>query len=120
MVTLAESGYSPPAPTPADVRHTFAVVVAEALRSAGTVVCEPVDRFRLETPTDTVAAVTGLLLRHRGRLGPTLVGDGTTVLSGTVPSAEVDAVRAGLPTAAHGFAVLESWLDHHAPVRGQT
>lgn len=117
VVTVVESGYTPPAPTPADVRHTFAVVVGEALRAAGTVVCEPVDRFRLETPTATVAGVTGLLLRHGGRADATLVRDATTVISGTVPSVEVDAVRAGLPTVAHGLAVLESSLDHHAPVR---
>ncbi len=116
VVTLDESGYSPPSPTPADVRHTFAVVLGEALRVAGTVVCEPVDRFRLETPAGTVTATTGLLLRHRGRLGATAVTDGTAVLSGTVPTVEVDAVRAGLPTAAHGLAVLESSLAHYAPV----
>ena len=51
-----------------------------------------------------------------GRPDATTVRGATTVLSGTVPSVEVDAVRAGLPTAAHGLAVLESWLDHHAPV----
>ena len=117
VLTLVESGYTPPAPTPADVRRTFAVVVSEALRVAGTVVCEPVDRFRLETPTATLAGVTGLLLRHRGRADATLVRGATTVLRGTLPSVEVDAVRARLPTAAHGLAVLESSLDHYAPAR---
>ncbi len=42
-------------------------------------------------------------------------GRWVTVLTGTVPSVEVDAVRTALPTAAHGLAVLESALDHHAP-----
>ncbi len=32
VVTLVESGYIPPAPTPAVVRHTTAIVVAEALQ----------------------------------------------------------------------------------------
>lgn len=100
------------------MRHTFAVVVSEAVRAAGTVVCEPVDRFNLETPTVSASVVTGLLLRHRGRLGDTALRGGTTVLTGTIPSAAVDALRTGLPTAAHGLAVLESALDHHAPVRG--
>ncbi|HEY0237219.1 MAG TPA: translation factor GTPase family protein [Friedmanniella sp.] len=119
-VTLTESGYPPAGPAPADVRHTLVVVVTEALRAAGTVVCEPVDRFRLEAPTESVAGVTGLLMRHRGRPEATQVRGGTTVLSGTLPSAEVDAVRLGLPTAAHGLAVLESTLDHHAPAPAVT
>jgi ribosomal protection tetracycline resistance protein len=118
VVTLVESGYPPAGPAPADVRHTFVTVVREALRVAGTVVCEPVDRFRLETPAETVASVTGLLARHRGLPETTLLRGGTAVLTGTVPSAEVDSVRVALPTAAHGLAVLESALDHYAPVHG--
>jgi ribosomal protection tetracycline resistance protein len=115
VVTLTESGYPPAGPSPADVRHTFVTVVRAALQAAGTVVCEPVDRFRVETPTETVAAVTALLVRHRGLPDASRVRGGTAVLVGTIPSGEVDAVRAGLPTAAHGLAVLESALDHHAP-----
>jgi hypothetical protein len=49
-VTVTESGYSPAGPPAADVRHTTALVVAAAVRAAGTVVCEPVDRIRVEFP----------------------------------------------------------------------
>lgn len=117
-VTIVESGYPPAGPTPADVRHTTAEVVAEALRRAGTVVCEPFDRFRLEVPDDTLSAAMSLLARHRGV--PTAVptsADGVTVLTGTIPTAEVETVRGGLSSAAHGEAVLETELQDHRPIR---
>ena len=119
LVTLAESDYPSGGPSAADVRLTFVEVVREALVHAGTVVCEPVDRFRLEVPTASVTAAGSLLARHRGRLGGTHVDGPTTVLTGLVPTIEVDAVRRGLPTAAHGLAVLESAFDHHAPSAAQ-
>ena len=68
--------------------------------------------------TDAVSAVLGLLLQHRAVPASSAVQGATTVLGGELPSVEVDAVRTALPTAAHGFAVLESWFDHHAPLRG--
>ena len=120
LVTLTESDYPSGGPSAVDVRLTFVEVVREALARGGTVVCEPVDRFRLEAPTATVVGVSALLARHRGILGGAELQGAATVLTGTIPTAEVDAVRRGLPTAAHGLAVLESVLDHHAPAPGVT
>jgi len=116
-VTVIESGYPPAGPAPADVRHTTVEVVAEALRRAGTVVCEPVDRFQLEVPYETLPAVLGLLARHRGVPTAPTSADRVSALTGSVPTAEVDAIRAGLPSAAHGEAVLETELESYRPVR---
>lgn len=113
QVTVTDSGYQPPGPSPAEVRHTTAVVVAEALSRSGTVVCEPVDWFRVETPDDTVSNVLGLLARHRAVSEAPRPADGVTVLAGTVPTTDVDAIRVGLATAAHGEAVLESEFHHY-------
>lgn len=114
-VVVTASGYQPPGPSPADVRRTTAVVVAEALARAGTVVCEPVDRFRLEMPEDTLTDVLGLLARHRAVPDAPRTAHGVTVVTGTIPTADIAAVRRRLPAAAHGEAVLESVLDHHRP-----
>lgn len=116
-VTVAESGYPPAGPAPADVRRTTAEVVTEALRRAGTVVCEPVERFRLEVPDETLSAVLSLLARHRGVPDAPTSADGVSGLTGSVPTVEVDAIRAGLPSAAHGEAVLETELEDYRPVR---
>ncbi len=115
-ITVTDSGYPPAGPSAADVRNTLAVVVAEALQRAGTVVCEPIDRFRVETPDHTMTNVFGLLARHRAVSDTPHSTDGVTIIGGTIPTAEVDAVRARLATAAHGEAVLESALDHHTPL----
>ena len=37
-----------------DFRHLTPLVLVDALRRAGTAVCEPVHAFRLEIPADTV------------------------------------------------------------------
>lgn len=113
-VTVTDSGYPPAGPTPSDVRRTTTQVVTDALRRAATVVCEPVDAFRVETTDDTTSSVVNLLARHHALPDPPQTADGITVITGTVPTAEVDAVRAGLSAAAHGQAVMESTLHHHA------
>jgi ribosomal protection tetracycline resistance protein len=65
VVTLTASAYTSPGTTAADVRRLTARVVATALQRAGTVVCEPVHRFRLEVPADTLAAVLRVLAQRR-------------------------------------------------------
>jgi ribosomal protection tetracycline resistance protein len=76
-VVMTHSGYAPRqshmhqkfnkamSSTGADFRGLAPRVLAAAVRRAGTVVCEPVHRFVVELPDDTVGAVTSLV----GRLG---------------------------------------------------
>jgi ribosomal protection tetracycline resistance protein len=117
-VTVTESGYIPPGPAPADVRHTTALMVAAAVRRAGTVACEPVDRFRVEAPTETVSTVLSLIGRHRGIPDAPQTNETVAVITGTIPTAAVDKVRRGLHAATHGEGLLESSFDHHTPIRG--
>lgn len=117
-VTVTESGYIPPGPSPAHVRRTTAAVVAGAVRHAGTVVCEPVDRFRVEAPAETVSTVLNLIGRHRGTPDVPQTTGTIAVLTGTLPTAAVDAVRRGLHSATHGEGLFESIFDHHTPARG--
>ncbi|TDC76436.1 elongation factor G [Streptomyces hainanensis] len=116
-ITVTDSGYQPPGPRAAEVRRTTYLVVREALRRSGTVVCEPVDRFVLEAPADELSTVLALLGRH-GAVpeAPRTIGP-VAVITGTLRKAEVNAVRAGLHGAAHGEGVLESTPDHYQPVR---
>jgi ribosomal protection tetracycline resistance protein len=117
-VTITEVGFIPPGPPAGHVRHTTGLVVAEAIRRAGTVVCEPVDRFRLETPADALSGTLGLLGRHRAIPGTPLIKDALAEITGTIPTAELDAVRRQLHSATHGEGLLESRLDHYVPQRG--
>jgi ribosomal protection tetracycline resistance protein len=127
-VTMTHSGYSPRqshahqgfdksmSSTGADFRGVTPLVLVEALRRAGTRVHEPMHRFRVEAPADTLGALlpalTGLAAvpettRNRGDL---------CVLEGTVPAGRVHAVGHLLPGLTRGEGELESAFDHYAPV----
>jgi ribosomal protection tetracycline resistance protein len=101
-----------------DFRGLTPLVVMSALRRAGTVVCEPVHRFRLDLPADTLGAVLPLL----GRLGAvprTPVARGSWyLLEGELPAARVHQLQQQLPAPTRGEGVLESAFDHYRPVRG--
>jgi ribosomal protection tetracycline resistance protein len=114
-VDVTESDYNPPGPAPADVRHTLAIVVTEAIQRAGTIVCEPIERFRLETPADTIASTLNLLARHRAVPETPEIDSTLAVINGTIPTAEVDQVHRELHGVTHGEGILESHLDHYQP-----
>ncbi|WP_320783518.1 hypothetical protein [Streptomyces sp. CRN 30] len=116
-IRVTGSGYAPAGPRAADVRRTTDLAVRAAIGRAGTTVCEPVDRFVLETPADELSAVLALLGRH-GAVPETVRATGPlAVITGTLRKAEVQAVRAGLHGAAHGEGLLDSATDHYRPVR---
>ena len=116
-VTITEVDFIPPGPQAGHVRHTAELVVADAIRRAGTIVCEPVDRFRLETPADALSGTLGLLGRHRAIPGTPLIKEALAEITGTIPTAELDQVRRHLHSATHGEGLLESQLDHYVPRR---
>jgi ribosomal protection tetracycline resistance protein len=117
-VTVTRSGYWSPSSTAGDFRNLTPLVLMSALRQAGTRVLEPVLRFRLEAPADTVGpllpalARLGAVAQESGRDG------GTSVLTGHVPAARGHDLERALPGLTRGEGVLESTFDHHRPVRG--
>jgi ribosomal protection tetracycline resistance protein len=117
LVTVVESDYPPAGPRALDVKRTTELVVREAVRRAGTVVCEPVDRFELEAPATTLSAVLNLLGRHGAVPDPPQTTGTLTVITGTIRAAETNPLRTALHAAAHGEAVLETALDHYAPAK---
>ncbi|HVT67309.1 MAG TPA: hypothetical protein VHF26_06145, partial [Trebonia sp.] len=126
-VTLVRSQYSiadgPPSvrgplSSPQDFRKLTPLVVMEALRRAGTVVCEPVHRFRLETPADTLTALLPALARLPAVAEVTTTGDSWCTLEGDVAAARVHRLRQQIPPLTRGDGVLETAFDHYEPVRG--
>ncbi|MFD8717309.1 GTP-binding protein [Streptomyces sp. NPDC059629] len=127
-VTMTHSGYSPRqshahqgfdksmSSTGHDFRGLTPLVLVKALRRAGTGVYEPMHRFRLEAPVDTLGALLPVL----ARLGAVPQRSGTqgplAVLEGTVPAAQVHELEQRLPGLTRGEGELESAFDHHAPV----
>jgi ribosomal protection tetracycline resistance protein len=100
----------------ADFRNLAPVVVMAALERAGTVVCEPVDRFELELPDGALTAVAPLL----ARLGATTVTSDTaagwTRIIGHLVSARVADLTGRLADLTGGEGALVTRLDHYARV----
>ncbi|WBC08808.1 TetM/TetW/TetO/TetS family tetracycline resistance ribosomal protection protein [Micromonospora sp. WMMA1947] len=103
----------------ADFRNLAPVVVAAALRQAGTRVCQPIERFDVNLPRHAVETVLALLGRLGAVVHDTAVVGGYLEVSGTLPSARVPKVVAALPDLTGGEAVLTTTFDHYAPVTGE-
>ena len=104
--------------TPADFRKLTPLVVMQALERAGTVVCEPVLRVRLEMPTTTIGAILAVL----ARLGavaqtPSLQGELATIET-VLPAARVQHLQRQLPALTAGEGVLESDFGGYKAVSG--
>jgi ribosomal protection tetracycline resistance protein len=126
-VTLTRSQYSvpdgPPATrgplsSPQDFRKLTPLVVMAALRQAGTVVCEPVHRFRLDTPADTLNALLPVLARLRAVPEVSATSGLWCTVEGDIPVARVHALRQQIPPLTRGEGVFESTFDHYQPVNG--
>ncbi|MGW3210121.1 GTP-binding protein [Streptomyces sp. NPDC001135] len=133
-VTMTHSGYSPRqshahqgfdksmSSTGYDFRGLTPLVLTEALRRAGTLVHEPLHRFRLEAPADTLGALLPVLARLGAVPETTAVPESTAapgaavVLEGTVPAARVHGLEQRLPGLTRGEGELETAFDHYAPV----
>lgn len=116
-VELFDSGYDSVGSAGSDFRGLAPVVTMAALRAAGTVVCEPVERAVIELPHRASGAVMELV----GRLGGvvTAVEQQThdTRLTGELASRRMPELAAALPDLTGGEAVLLRTVDHHAPAR---
>lgn len=118
-VTLTHTGYSPPVSTAADFRHLTPLVLLRALREAGTAVCEPLHRFRLEAPADTLGQVLPALTKLHAVPQTPLLQGASWVVAGEVPAASVHQLQQTLPGLTRGEGVLESAFARYAPARGE-
>jgi ribosomal protection tetracycline resistance protein len=126
-VTLIRSGYSiadgPPSQRgplsgPQDFRKLTPLVVMAALSRAGTVVCEPVHRFRLDTPADTLTVLLPALARLHAAPEVTATGGSWCTLEGDIAATRVHALRQQIPHLTRGEGVMESSFARYDPVRG--
>ncbi|MFJ9582304.1 GTP-binding protein [Streptomyces acidicola] len=127
-VTMTHSGYSPRqshahqrfdksmSSTGADFRGVTPLVLTAALLRAGTRVHEPLHRFRLDVPADTLGAILPVLAKLRAVPRSTNTRGPVTVLEGWVPAAQVHRLEQRLPGLTRGEGELESVFDHYAPV----
>ena len=104
--------------TARDFRNLTPLVVMNALRRAGTTVYEPLHRFALEFPADTLGPLLAVLGRLRAVPDPPVMRGATCLLEGAIPAARVHELTQQLPALTRGEGVLESGFQRHEPVRG--
>ncbi|MGW3142207.1 GTP-binding protein [Streptomyces sp. NPDC001139] len=127
-VTMTHCGYSPRqshahqgfdksmSSTGADFRGLTPLVLMAALRRAGTRVLEPMHRFRVEAPADTLGALLPVLAASRAVPRTTEARGAVCVLEGEVPAGQVHVLGRRLPGLTRGEGEWESAFDHYAPI----
>jgi ribosomal protection tetracycline resistance protein len=101
-----------------DFRNLTPLVLMDALRQAGTVVCEPIHRFRLDAPADSLGAVLAVLARLGAVPGPPVPRGPAYLLEGEVPAARLHELQQRLSAPTSGEGGLETEFDRYQPVRG--
>jgi ribosomal protection tetracycline resistance protein len=114
--------------TAGDFRHLTPLVLMSALARAGTQVCEPVQRFRLEAPADTLGSLLPVLAGLRatpqttGTRGAGALATGARgaacLLEGEIPAARVHELQQQLPGLTRGEGALECAFGSYQPVTG--
>jgi ribosomal protection tetracycline resistance protein len=101
-----------------DYRKLTPLVVMAALAQAGTIVCEPVHRFALDVPADSLGVVLPALARLRAVPRDQLPAGPSVTIEGDIPAARVHELRQQLPTLTRGEGVAECVFDRYQPVAG--
>jgi ribosomal protection tetracycline resistance protein len=130
-VTLTDTGYYPRqshahqgfskamSSTGEDFRKLTPLVLAAALRQAGTVVCEPVHRFRLDLSEDTLAAAYAGLAKLEAVAEPRAGTGSWTTVEGEIRTARMQELQRSVPSLTRGEGVLELAFDRYEPVAGE-
>jgi ribosomal protection tetracycline resistance protein len=110
-------------PTPrtsaADFRKLTPLVLMEALRRAGTVVCQPMARVRLELPAPRTGDVLSALARLGAATQAPLIDAEQSVVTAMLPSAQVRSLQEQLPGLTGGEGVLDASFGGYEPVPGR-
>ncbi len=123
-VTMTRSDYQAPprrwpGTTLSDFRLLTPLVVMDALRRAGTTVCEPVLDVHLEFPADVLGDVLATLVRVEAIPGTPTVGGRVGTLDAEVRAARLHDLQSRLPDLTRGEGVLESTFGGYRPVAGE-
>jgi ribosomal protection tetracycline resistance protein len=107
-----------PLSTAADFRKLTPLVVMDALRQAGTEVCEPVHRYQIDVPADTLGAVLPALMRLNAVPETPQAREAAYLLEGEIPAAKVHELQQRLKSLTRGEGLLETAFERYVPVTG--
>jgi ribosomal protection tetracycline resistance protein len=107
-----------PRTTAADFRKLTPQVLMDALRQAGTVVCQPMARVRLELPAPRMGDVLSALARLGAATEMPQLDAELSVVTAMLPSALVRSLQEQLPGLTGGEGVLDASFGGYEPVHG--
>jgi ribosomal protection tetracycline resistance protein len=107
-----------PRTTAADFRKLTPLVLREALRQAGTVVCQPMARVRLEVPAARMGEVLSALATLGAAAAMPLLDAELSVITALLPSVQVRSLQEQLPGLTGGEGVLDVSFGGYEPVHG--
>jgi ribosomal protection tetracycline resistance protein len=116
LVTLTHTGYDSPVTVAADFRNLAPLVLTEALRQSGTVVCEPLDHVELDVPAEAISAILSLLVHCDGLPEMPAIRGSSATVEAVIPSARLREVERALPGLTSGYGVLTSRFAGYRPI----
>jgi ribosomal protection tetracycline resistance protein len=116
VVTLTGAGYRRSGSTMTDFRRLTPLVLADAIRQAGTVVCEPMTAVRVEAPVQAGRGITGVILSSGGQVLGQHSGESRTTIVAMVQSGRVHEVQARIPGLTGGEGVVATSFAGYHPV----
>lgn len=126
LVTMTKSNYSspdgPPATrgplsTSADFRKLTPMVLMRALQRAGTAVCEPMTRARIDVPATTLGTVLNALTKLSALVEGQEQSSDDVTIEALLPAAKVHLLHRRLPDLTSGDGVIEASFGGYQPVR---
>ncbi|MFN2469499.1 MAG: GTP-binding protein [Gaiellaceae bacterium] len=130
-VTMTHSGYLPRqshahqgfaksmSSTGEDFRKLTPLVLMAALKQARTVVCEPIHRFHLDGPADSLQPTLRVLAQLRAEPQTPTISNSSFSLEGKIAAARMHLLQHELRALTHGEGVLEFAFECYEPVDGE-
>ncbi|OYX00428.1 MAG: hypothetical protein B7Z15_20340 [Rhizobiales bacterium 32-66-8] len=117
-VAMTAVKHEAPMSTAADFRQLTPLVLAEALRQAGTLVCEPIQHFQLDLPVDVLGPMLQVLGRAGAATEATVIEGRSARLEGEIRAACLNQVQQALPGLSGGEGMQECSFKQYRPVAG--
>ena len=108
-----------PPSTAADFRKLVPLVLSQALGQAGTVVCEPMSRVRVELPATAIGAVLAALARLGATVETPSLRETLALIETVLPAVRAQDLQRQLPGLTGGEGVLDSSFAGYQPVSGE-
>jgi ribosomal protection tetracycline resistance protein len=105
-----------PLSTAADFRKLVPLVLSQALEQAGTVVCEPMARVRVELPATAIGAVLAALARLGATVETPSLRETLASIETVLPAVRAQDLQRQLPGLTGGEGMLDSSFAGYQPV----